>query len=307
MKRWLVGAARIKRGRRCGLLPACVLTWAVSTLDPYEVQADPATEADKTQFTLFNPTPRELMREMSTDRPDKTEGPFTIDAGHFQIEADILNHTYDRYNPARSDMHVETVRIASVNLKAGLCNNVDLQLVLDTYESVRTHDLASGAVQKNRGFGDLLIRAKWNAWGNHGGATAFAVMPYLKLPTNQDNLGNGSVEGGAIFPFAFELPQGWNVGVMTQWDVVRDASGSGYHPEFLNSITFSHDIIGHLAAYAEFFSAVSAESGSDWIGTIDVGLTYGLTKDIQLDGGLNIGVTRPADDLNPFIGLSWPF
>ncbi len=307
MKRWLTGVAEKKGWPVSALFPSGALVMALSSPDAWGAEANPSVGLDKTQYTLFNPTPRELMREMNTDRPDKTESPFTVDAGHFQIEADILNYTYDRYNPARTDTRVETVSIAPMNLKVGLRNDVDLQLVLETYESVRTHDLSTGSIQKNRGFGDLLIRAKWNAWGNEGGATAFAVMPYVKLPTNQDNLGNDSVEGGVIFPFALELPAGWSMGLMTQLDLVHDASGSGNHPEFLNSVTFGHDIIGNLAGYAEFFSAVSTESGSDWIGTVDVGLTYGLSRDIQLDGGVHIGVTRAADDINPFIGISWRF
>jgi len=97
------------------------------------------------------------------------------------------------------------------------------------------------------------------------------------------------------------------MGLMTQLDLIRDVNGSGYHPEFLNSITFGHDIVGNLAGYVEFFSAASTESGADWVGTLDVGLTFGLTEDIQLDGGVNIGVTRAADDINPFIGISWRF
>jgi Putative MetA-pathway of phenol degradation len=307
MKRWLVGAAEKKGWPVSALFPSGALVMALSSADARRAEADPSASLDKTQYTLFNPTPRELMREMNTDRPDKTESPFTVDAGHFQIEADILNYTYDRYNSARTDTRGETESIAPMNLKVGLRNDVDLQLLLETYKSVRTHDFSAGSIQKNRGFGDLLIRAKWNALGNEGGATAFAVMPYVKLPTNQDNLGNNSVEGGVIFPFALELPAGWSMGLMTQLDLVHDASGSGHHPEFLNSVTFGHDLIGNLAGYAEFFSAVSTESGSDWIGTVDVGLTYGLTRDIQLDGGVHLGVTRAADDINPFIGISWRF
>jgi Putative MetA-pathway of phenol degradation len=307
MKRSLVGGAEKKAWPICALFPAGALVMAVSRADAWGAEADPPAGPDKTYYTLFNPTPRELMREMNTDRPDKTESPYTVDAGHFQIEADILNYTYDRYNPARTDTRVETVSLASMNLKVGLCNNVDLQLVLETYESVRTHDFATGTVQNNRGFGDVLVRTKWNAWGNDGGASAFAGMPYVKLPTNQDNLGNDSVEGGVIFPFALELPAGWSMGLMTQLDVVHDVSGSGHHPEFLNSVTFGHEIIGKLAGYAEFFSAVSTESGSGWIGTADVGLTCGLTNDIQLDGGVHIGVTRAAEDINPFMGISWRF
>jgi len=247
------------------------------------------------------------MREMNTDRPDKTESPFTLDAGHFQVEADILNYGYDRYNPARDDTRVESVSIAPMNLKVGLRNDVDLHLVLETYTSVRTHEVSSGVVRRNHGFGDILVRLKWNAWGNDGGTTALAVMPYVKLPTNQDNLGNHSVEGGVIIPFAADLAAGWSVGLMTQFDLVRDDPGNGRHLEFLNSITFGHDLIGDLAAYAEFFSAVASESGADWIGTVDLGLTYGLTENIQLDTGVNIGITRAAQDINPFLGISWRF
>ena len=48
-------------------------------------------DANKSQYHLFNPTPTGLMRELSTDRPDKTESPYTVDAGHLQIEVDLLS------------------------------------------------------------------------------------------------------------------------------------------------------------------------------------------------------------------------
>jgi len=269
--------------------------------------ADAPTSPDKSGYNLFNPTPRALMREMSTDRPDKTESAYTVDAGHFQIEMDVFSYSYDRYNSERRDVSAESLSIAPVNLKAGLFNNVDLQLVLETYSSVRVHDRDAGTVEKQRGFGDVITRLKFNLWGNDGGPTALAVMPYVKLPTNQDRLGNSSVEGGVIFPLAVGLPHGFGLGLMTQFDIIRDENDGGHHPEFVNTITVSRDLVGDLGGYVEFFSLVSAESNSPWVGTTDVGFTYGLTEDIQLDGGINIGVTRSADDWNPFLGLSWRF
>ncbi len=266
-----------------------------------------ALGADKSRYHLFNPTPLALMRDMSTDRPDKTESPYTVDAGHFQVELDLVSYSYDRHNTAFDGTRVETFAYAPVNLKVGLCNRVDLQLVVQSYNEVRTRDLAAGTVTRQRGFGDVIPRLKVNLWGNDGGRTAFAVMPYAKLPTNQDQLGNNSVEGGVILPLAIELPRGWGMGVMTQLDYNRDGAGDGYHPEFVNTITFSRDIIGKLGGYVEFFSSVSTERGAPWVGTADLGLTYGLTRNLQLDAGVNIGVTRSADDFNPFIGLSWRF
>lgn len=268
--------------------------------------ADPLP--DKTQYNLFNPTPPQWLREMSTDRPDKTESAYTVDAGHFQIEMDLVNYSYDKHNPARDGTIVRTWGIAPINLKVGLLNNLDVQFVLQPHTYVHTSDPAAG-VSKQRGFGDLMMRVKWNLWGNDGGTTAFALMPYLKLPTNQDLLGNGnhSVEFGLIAPLAVELPAGWGMGLMTQLDVVRDTTSSGYHPEFVNTVTFSHDMVGDLGGYVEFFSSVSTERGSSWVGTVDLGLTYALTKNIQLDAGINLGVTRAADDWNPFVGISWRF
>lgn len=259
--------------------------------------------ADKSQYTLFNPTPRELMRELSTDRPDLTESPYSVDAGHFQVEMDVVNYSYDSDGSIRSD----AFSFAAINLKAGLCNRADLQVILEPYNYVRIRDRATGLEERHNGFGDITARVKVNLWGNDGGSTALGVMPFVKFPSNQDDLGNDAVEGGFIVPFAAELPVGWGMGAMTEVDFMEDADGSGHHAEFINTITFSHDIVGALAGYIEFFSLVSTDDNAPWIGSVNFGFTYGLTEDIQLDAGLNIGVTSSADDLNPFCGISWRF
>ena len=266
-----------------------------------------ASAADKSHYNLFNPTPREHMREMVTDRPDKTEAPYTVDAGHYQIEMDVFTYVVDRYNGIAGDHRSEALAIAPINLKAGLLNNVDLQLIVQPYVSLREHNVAAAAVDERRGFGDVMPRLKVNLWGNDGGATALALMPYVKLPTNTDHVGNNSVEGGLIVPFAVALPQEISLGLMTQLDIAHDESGDGHHPEFVNSITLGRAIAGDLSGFVEFFSSVSAESRSEWIGTFDVGLTYMVTDDIQLDAGVFIGLTRAADDINPFLGVSWRF
>jgi hypothetical protein len=262
---------------------------------------------DKARYSLFNPTPRALMRELSTDRPDKTESPFTVDAGHFQIEADLISYSYDRHNPEHADVRVESWSFATLNLKAGLLNNIDLQVVVPSYAQERTRDRDAGTIEEAGGFGDVITRLKVNVWGNDGGKTAFAVMPFVKWPTAENDLGNGAIEGGVILPLAVELPAEWGMGVMTQVDFTKDSTGGGFHAEWINTITFGHDIVGPLAGYVEFFSLVSAEEDADWIGTVDLGLTYAIHDDVQLDTGINIGVTRAADDFNPFLGISVRF
>jgi Putative MetA-pathway of phenol degradation len=263
------------------------------------------TQRAKRGFSLFDPTPPALMRELSTDRPDKTESPYTVDAGHFQLELDWVSYSHDHDRSAGADTVTDNFSVVPINLKVGLLNQVDLQLVFDSYNQMRSRDRLNDVLDKKSGLGDLTSRLKINLWGNDGGRTAFALMPFLKVPTHQHHLGNSAVEGGVIFPLAVELPQGWSLGLMTEVDVLKNEVDDRYHTSFINSVTFGHTIVGRLAGYVEFFSEVSLEDDAPWVGTTDLGITFGLTSNIQLDAGINLGVTKSADDLNPFVGISW--
>jgi hypothetical protein len=94
------------------------------------------------------------------------------------------------------------------------------------------------------------------------------------------------------------------MGLETAASFLRNDANGNYHTEFDNMVTFDHNIIGKLSGYCEFFSSVSTERGASWVGTIDVGLEYLVTKNVQLDCGCNVGVTRAADDVNPFAGIT---
>jgi hypothetical protein len=258
---------------------------------------------DKGGYNLFHPTPHDLMRELTPDRPDKTESPYTVDAGHFQLEMDVATFTLNRSNGART----EAWNVAPVNIKIGLLNNVDLQFIFDNYLYVRTEDRQAHKMTTQAGVGDFTTRLKINLWGNDGGQTAFGILPFVKFPTNTDHLGNDSVEGGVIFPLAVKLPAGWDLGLETGGSFLRNEQDRGYHAEFVNMVTVGRELIGKLGGYLEFFSSVSTEPGSSWVGTVDLGLTYALTKSIQLDAGVNLGVTRSADDVEAFTGLTVRF
>lgn len=258
---------------------------------------------DKTGYTLFDPTPPNLLRELVTDRPDKTEAPTTVDAGHYQIEMDFATFTLDRSNGVRT----ETWNVAPFNVRVGLLNNVELSLIFDSYSHVKEEDRPTRTMSILCGLGDFTARLKINLWGNDGGQTAFALFPFVKFPTNTGGLGNDAVEGGAIFPLSVKLPWKIDMGMETGVGFWRNESGKDYHAEFVNSITFAHGIVGKLSGYCEFFSNVSTERDSDWIGTVDLGLTYAVRENLQLDCGCNIGVTHAADDFNAFSGLSVRF
>lgn len=259
---------------------------------------------DKSAYTLFNRTPESQLRELSTDRPDVTESPYTVDAGWGQLEMDLFAYTRDREKPAGTDIKVSALSLATINLKFGLTPAIDLQTVLEPYTVVHVHDWVSDTREKISGFGDVTSRLKINFWGNDGGDSAFGLMPFVKWPINQNGLGNDSVEGGLIVPVAFNLGAGWDMGAMTEFDVVRNEADTGYALDWVNSITFSHDIAGKLGGYAEL--ATTLTHGRD-LASFDCGLTYGVNRHLQFDAGINIGLTRATEDLTVFTGVSLRF
>jgi len=273
------------------LLAICATCWAAST------------DINKSDFNLFNPTPPDLMREFTTDRPDKTESPYTVDAGHLQLEMDLVNYSYDRRNPQHDSRLVQQLNILSTNFKIGLLNNLDFQLVSDNFLWFRDEDLSTHQASETSGAGDTTLRFKLNLWGNDGGKSAFALMPFITFPTASDDLGVQDTEFGLILPLALSLPHDFGLGMMTEFDWVRDERDD-LNFVWVNSITLSHEIVKNLEGYIELFTAVDPDRTSLAEITFDFGVTYALNENVQLDAGLNIGLTREPDDWNPFVGLS---
>lgn len=263
---------------------------------------------DKGQFNLFNPTPRDLMRDLEPDRPDQTEGPYTIDAGHYQIESDVVNYTYDRVMPGRQNVRAQSLVALDPTLRVGLLNNIEGDISITPFLWEKTDDINHHITDTRSGFGDTILKAKINLWGNDEGKTAFGLIPFVKIPTSSDHLANHFVDGGLVFPFNIVLPEETEIGMMTELDARHDDVGSGEHAEWVNSIVLQKGIVKEtLGAYIEFFSIVSNQRHAGPVETVDVGLLYAVSADIQLDAGCNFGISRPATDFNPFIGFTVRF
>jgi hypothetical protein len=215
---------------------------------------------------------------------------------------DFANFTYDKTDGTTT----KAWNAGDFNFKAGLLNNVDVQLVYDNYLDEQTKD-NSGKSTTQSGFGDFTTRLKINLWGDDVGKTAFALLPFVKFPTSTENLGSNAIEGGVIFPLAVSLPHDFDLSMETAASYMKNADDNGYHEEFIASASLDHQIIGKLSGFMEFFSNFTMESHSSWVGTIDTGLEYLVTKNIQLDCDCYFGVTRAAADYNPFCGITVRF
>ena len=85
-----------------------------------------------------------------------------------------------------------------------------------------------------------------------------------------------------------------------------DAGYRRVEMDFVN-YTPDHQSIGNLGRYLELRTDLRTEHHSAWIRRVDTGLELLVAESVELDCGRNSGVTRAADDLNPFAGNTGGF
>lgn len=268
--------------------------------------ADDAPAPDKSGYTIFNPTPTDQMRSFSTDRPAKSDTPNTVDAGHFQYEADFLNWSYDRYNVAQTTN--SNFLVADPTLKVGLTNATDLEMALAPFNFNQSHIRGTTIKNTSAGFGDVYTRLKYNLFGNDSGDYALALTPYVKAPTAAHNVGNNHWEGGLYAPFTAALPVGWTMGITSEVDILENAALDGTHSNFSNLINFSHTLFDDsLTGTAEFWSDVNNDQGAAPQYTGDLALAWMVRDNLQLDTGVNLGLNKAANDVQAYFGISQRF
>ncbi|MCH8345281.1 MAG: transporter, partial [Planctomycetes bacterium] len=59
--------------------------------------------------------------------------------------------------------------------------------------------------------------------------------------------------------------------------------------------------------YVEYIGIVSGDGDSDYQALIGAGLTYALSADVVLDLGATFGLTKAAEDVNVFAGVTVRF
>lgn len=266
-------------------LPLFFLVSAVSFAGTPDVTLDAAARASS-------------VRPMSTDRPDTTESAYSVPPGYFQVEMSF----FDLERDASRGASTEVQSWGQMNIKAGLTTHMDLQLVFDVHQEVR--EKSGGRTLTSSGFGDVTLRLKNNLWGNDSGRSAFALMPYVSIPTGAE-LSTRAWQGGLAAPFAYELTDKLGLGLMGQADLVHDEETGGTDMQFLASATIGLDVTDRWGVFIE---AVGV-AGEDipFMATFNSGVTFAVTEMLVFDAGIRVGLNDPAPDFGVFSGVSFRF
>lgn len=237
------------------------------------------------------------LRDLETDRPDATESPVTVDRGRFQYEASFVS--FSRNDDV--DTRTESLGIMESNIKYGLRDDTDVQLVFTPWTRETTE--TAGLKTTTEDFSDLTVRIKQNLWGNDDGPTAFALLPFVKIPTGTA-LSNEQWEGGVATPFSWRAGEDWGLGAQVQVDRVFDDVDGGMDWEFSHTLVLGFDLTEKAGVYLEYLGVAGDHPYNSYFSG---GATFALDDYIQLDAGALIGLNEAADDLTVFSGISWKF
>ena len=235
-----------------------------------------------------------------TDRPTKSTGTCTADAGHLQLEADLASYSELSLDGTRT----ETLLLLNPTLKYGLTPRLDVELNVPAWTQTRTHD-ASGT-STVQGSGDLSLKFKQKLYT--GPVLELALMPVVKAPTAAHAVGNGAWEGGVLLPVVAKLSEEWSLNLSPELDVLANASGGGHHVNTAQLVnlgrTFPHDVTLSIELWADWDRD---PTGSQRQVSFDLGAAWLLSPSLQLDGGVNLGLNRLTPGVQAYLGISQRF
>ncbi|WP_431133275.1 transporter [Psychroserpens mesophilus] len=219
-----------------------------------------------------------------TDRPDITESASTIAPEYIQVET---GGAYERFEA--NNVKFETYTYNTTLVRLGLLDNLELRVGWNFSEGQTT---VNGSKLENisSGFSPLLLGTKIAIVDEKGWKPQVGVLGHLYLPfTAGEDYRPATTGADFIFAFAHTLSSksslSYNLGARWQDD----------SPEvsYLYSLSYGYSVSDKIGIYAEIYGNLPEDSKSSHLW--DTGLTYLLSKNIQLDATIGSGITQVQD------------
>ena len=265
----------------------------------------PAAPPAQNQYNLVNPPPADLLRPFTSSRPDQTTGPRSVDAGHFYLETGVAYGL--NLGATRTDTWTA---FQSTHFRAGLTNDVELELIYNGLNNTRTRTVRPGKGRSDRtvdGSGALTVRTRFALVGNDNPkGFAFGIHPDLTLPTVSHHVASEHVQGDVVLAASVELPAGFSTTINATPGIVRNAKDTAYEFGLITGVTLYHDLFrqrDRVQLYLEYYDTLVAGATSTDSRQADIGARWRPLPNLQFDAGCNFGVSVDAPDYQPFTGI----
>jgi hypothetical protein len=163
-------------------------------------------------------------------------------------------------------------------------------------------------VAKENGLGDTVVRFKFNLLGNDDGDLAFALLPYVKIPTANSQIGNGATEGGIVGILSTNLPAGFVATFNSELDALKNDTGGGMHTNIAAVANLGHALTEGVLVSGEIWTAINYEPAKTIRqASADFSLAFTLPANSQFDLGVNLGLNSNTPRTQVYMGYARRF
>jgi hypothetical protein len=233
--------------------------------------------------------------EIESDRPDLVESSKVVGKGRVQLETGLLLER-DR-GEGRRERTLSTPTL----LRLGMSENLELRIETDG-RTIR-HETEDGVRRTEAGYADTALGLSWHVLDGEGSRPSVAVLAAGELDTGSRAFRGQGFRPSLRVAAEWDLPGEMSLGVMPGIAVERDESGRyGYG---ILAAVIEKPLGERLRGFAELALPQIARGRHGGVeATFDLGATYLLSKDVQLDAMFSRGLNSRTPDYAFTFGVS---
>lgn len=234
--------------------------------------------------------------EIVADRPDFTNSSSIVGKGRVVLETSVA-HERDSVNGVKA-----TLSSTPTTLRVGLSENFEIRI--DSNGALRFSESGtriSGSADTGIGF-----KLKLADGDEKSGTPGIAFLARAELASGSQQFRGDGTRPSALLVADWDLPNEVSVGLMT--GAYREQGPSGKYTGYVFSATTSKGWTDKFRTFAEIAAQqITAKKNGGNVVTFDVGATYIMTKDVQLDFAYYHGINKEAPDASVTVGVSVRF
>lgn len=236
------------------------------------------------------------------DRPGKTTNPCTVPEGHFQVETALADYTLQNRDGERDTL----LTLGETTIKYGVSPDTDIEIDITPW--ARGTSRSHGEHSSVSGIGDTNLIVK-HEFTKSSAPFQISAYPFVKIPTAKQPAGNGKVEGGLVLPIQYSIGNSpFSITASPEIDWLANSNGHGHHEAMVQAVSFGWQATKKLNLSAELYEQWDWEpEGTSVQSSFDLAGAYVVRRDLQFDGGVNIGIDRAAPDVEVYFGIAKQF
>jgi hypothetical protein len=226
-----------------------------------------------------------LPDELSTDRPDFTEGTSTVPPGHYQLEG---GYTFARQGEEDSSS------LGELLVRIGVKDRVEARLGVGSFSRIDTG--VSGA-SKLSGYEDPSIGVKIRLTEEDPnllppGRPYMAILLGTSVPVGSDDLTSDEWQPEGKLALGWDLTDRFSLGSTLIYAYPSD--GDERFSQFAASLSAAVSLTGRWGAYLEGFGFSKESRDGSSTSYLNTGLSFLVSNDLQLDVRVGKGLDDPS-------------